>query len=306
METKNLFQTLDQTLVVNINGEIFSPSDAKISIFDRGFLFGDSVYEVAYSQENVIIFYDDHIQRLYNSASLIGMQIYLGENYIKEQIIKTLKVKNISESYIRVILTRGESQINLDPSCSFKNNLIIIVGPKPVYPLAQYQNGLNLIIVNTLRNNIKATNPNAKSGNYLNNVLAVNEAKSLGVDDAIMLNDKNEVTEGPTFNIWMIKDGIFATPPLKSGLLRGITREKVIYILKKNNLPFSENVIYADQLLDADEIFITSSTRGIMPISKINDKIFGNNLNDWPNIAKISKLYNEFINNEVKLKQINY
>lgn len=291
---------------VNINGEISNGTNAKISIFDRGFLYGDSIYEVTYGENYKLIFLQEHIDRLYNSANLLKMKIFYKRDQIINEVIRTLKYSKLKDVYIRIILTRGETEITLDPNTSTHNNLIIIVKPKTLHSKDYYTKGLKLYIPETIRNDIKSVNPNAKSGNYLNNVLAMAEAKKVGADDAVMINHNGEITEGTTFNIWMIKDGILITPPVSSGLLKGITREKIIEICQEKSIPVLIKPFKQNELLAADEVFICSSTRGIMPVYQINNQKYGSQLSDWPMIKKIVNLYQVKIQTEMDKIQSEY
>ena len=292
--------------IVNINGEISSPENAKISIFDRGFLYGDSVYEVTYSEDNVVLFFDEHLDRLYQSANLLNMHFFVSRDEIVAEVLKTLKASGLSRAYIRIIVTRGETQITLDPNVSVSNNLVIIVRPQAPYPQELYNEGLDLAIVSVLRNDKKATDPSAKSGNYLNNVMALAEAKRLGAMDAIMVNRDGNITEGSTFNIWAIKDGKIHTPPVKSGLLKGITRSKVLDICKRDGLPFDLNDFTPEFILNADEVFISSSTKGIMPVKKINYQLYGESIKDWTLTNKLMKLYEELVNSHKRENKYSY
>ena len=239
-------------------------------------------------------------------ANLLGIKIFFSKEQITQEILKTLEHSKIKDAYIRIILTRGEGPITLDPTSSFHNNLVIIVGQKPAHPKRYYEQGMSLYLAETQRNSIKSVDPNAKSGNYLNNVIALKEAKDYGADDAIMLNANKELTEGSNFNIWLIKDGVYYTPPVKSGLLAGITRAKVLELIKRNKLPYSEQTLFKDNIFKSDEVFITSSTRGVMPISKINENHFGSHMNDWPNTLKVSKLYDELIKTQISQGKYRY
>lgn len=297
---KELYSHTFKDTFVNINGEICSADNAKISVFDRGFLYGDSIYEVTYGEDYHLIFLQEHLERLYHSASLLNMTIFLSKQTITEEILKTAKASKLKDLYLRIILTRGETEISLDPNKSTHNNFIIIAKPKTIHPPEYYRKGLSLFIPNILRNDIQATNPNAKSGNYLNNVMAMNEAKKNDADDAIMINQKGDITEGTTFNVWSIKDGHIYTPPVSSGLLRGITREKIIEICKDNQLSFEIKSLSQNELLDSDEVFICSSTRGIMPVYKINHHIYGNDINDWKITKKLMGLYKDKIRIDTK------
>lgn len=293
---------MNNQTTININGKITPKEDAKISIFDRGFLFGDSIYEVTYTTERAILFVNEHLDRLYQSANLIQMNMNLSREKIIKEVLKTLKAANIDNAYIRIIVTRGESEISLDPTQTEQNNFIIIVKPRPIYSDELYSKGISLKIVSVLRNDAKAINPSAKSGNYLNNIMALKEAKDYGYDDALMMNKEDYLTEGTTFNIWMIKDNCLYTPPVESGLLEGITREKVINLCNDNKLALELKNITEHEILSADEVFITSSTRGIMPVFKINDKIYS----EKSTLQKISNLYKELVLKELCLAKKHY
>ena len=299
MNEESLFNQLTTESTVNINGYITPAKDAKISIFDRGFLYGDSIYEVTYTDKGTVIFLEEHLDRLYNSAALLDMHIFYSRDEIKKQILDTLHVSRLDTAYVRLVITRGETTITLDPNVSFKNNLIIIVKPRAKHPQLHYDEGIKLFISTILRNDIMAVNPNAKSGNYLNNVMAISEAKKYGADDALMVNKNQEVTEGTTFNIWYCKNGEVITPDLSSGLLKGITREKVINICRDNDIKISIKKVSIEELLAADEVFITSTTRAIMPVKAINQTLFYKTSNSL--VDKISSLYNQLINNELKM-----
>lgn len=292
--------------VVNINGKIIPSDKAKISVFDRGFLYGDSIYEVTYSEDYTLLFFEDHLDRLEKSASIINMNLFLTRDEIKEQALKTLQASKIKNAYIRIIITRGETHITLDPDASFKNNFVIIVKKKPEYPQDFYSKGLKLAIVSILRNDKQATDPNAKSGNYLNNVLAIQEAKKLGAQDALMVNKEGYVTEGSTFNVWMIKDNYIITPPSNSGLLEGITRQKLISICKQKGLPLKIENFTAEDILNAQEVFITSSTRGLMPVSQINDIIYTQNTVEFKMYQKLSKIYKQVVSEHKECKDFYY
>ena len=300
MNKLDSYKKLLASATVSINGEIFDHSkDAKISVFDRGFLYGDSIYEVAYGKNYHLMFLDEHITRLFRSADILGMQILDTPASIIKQIIDTAKHAAIKDAYVRIVLTRGESPLTLDTSASFSNNIVIIVTPRHTHPQKFYHEGIALYIAEIQRNCIKAMNPNAKSGNYLNNVLAMSQAKDYGADDAIMVNSKGNIAEGTTFNIWCVKNNIFYTPPVTSGLLEGITRQKVINICLEQKFKLQIKDITPAFLLSADEMFITSSTRGIMPVEKVNEKTFFDENTPRSFVARVSQLYQEILDQEV-------
>jgi branched-chain amino acid aminotransferase len=259
--------------LVNVNGVITPENEAKISVFDRGFLYGDSVYEVTSTVSGKPLFWDEHLDRLENSARLMSMPLSFTRAQLSDEvkkIIEAMKKIETHECYLRLIITRGEGEIGLDPKLSTKNNLIIIAKPLPPNPTWWYEKGVGIAIVDVTRNHPRAQDPNIKSGNYLNNVLAIQEAKkNFDAFEAVMLNQAGHVAEGTTSNIWMIKNGVILTPPNNAGLLQGITRQKVLEIRG------AEKNITADDLYSADEIFMTSSTREIVPVTMLNGKKVG-------------------------------
>ncbi len=259
---------------ININGELLSPDQAKISVFDRGFLYGDSVYEVTTTKDDCILYLEDHLKRLWNSASLISMEILISKEELIQEILKTIKEVPSKRKYIRIIITRGEGEINLAPS-NISNNLIIICKELKENPSWWYEDGVNFIISDVIRNDKDSLDPNAKSGNYLNSVMAYLEAKKKNVYDSVMVNKLGQITEGTTNNIWMIKNGKIITPPTSVGILKGITREKILDLCRENNLNFNEEIFTPKELLDCDECFITSSTKGIVPVVHLNEKSIG-------------------------------
>lgn len=261
--------------LVNINGVISPPEEAKISVFDRGFLYGDSVYEVTQTYDHCPYMLDEHLERLWFSASRLDMPIRYSKEEIKKQIALTLKQLKSGQVYLRVIVSRGEGEIGLDPKLGVKNNLVIIAKDLPDYPRDWYEKGVGVIIADVLRNPIDALDPNVKSGNYLNNVMAMAEAKKRGAFDAVMLNSAGEVTECTTSNIWMVKNGQILTPTMGSGILSGLTRKKILALCQAHHLNFAETVIKPQDLREADEIFLSSTTKRIVPITKLNQQTLG-------------------------------
>jgi branched-chain amino acid aminotransferase len=285
--------------IININGVVNKAQDAKISVFDRGFLYGDSIYEVFPIFAGQPLFYDEHIERLWNSASLIHMPIQFTKEHLNREIERTLKESSFDRTYIRIILTRGISSIGLNAS-GIEHNLIIISKPLPLNPRAWYEQGVSVHIASVIRNDPRATNPNAKSGNYLNNVLAHLEAKKLGFFDAVMANKQGNITEGTTNNIWMIKDKVIKTPPVEAGLLRGITRDKIISLL--DDYQFEEVNFSIDEFKNCDEAFLTSSTKGIVPITKIDDR----SLKKGELTTQLCEKFLQHVRSELKLPSFNF
>ena len=267
-----------QDYLVSLNGIIMNASDAKVSIMDRGFLFGDSVYDVFFCYKKMPVFFYEHIDRLYQSAERIDLPM----NFQRHQLIASIKdlvSKNpFEESFMRIVVSRGEYEMGLTPqSYADVQNTIVLYLKNFQMPSEWIRNGVDFKISSFERNSKKAMDPMNKTGNYLNSQLALNEAKKENYHDAIMLNAKGEITEGTTNNFWIVqKNGNVVTPDLKSGLLRGITREKIFEIAKGLNISISEKILYPSDIESASESFYTSATKGIVPITKINHLPIGN------------------------------
>ncbi len=285
--------------LVNINGEIFPPEKAVISVFDRSFLFGDSVYDVTRSYDGVLFNLEEHLDRLWNSAKLIGMPIKWSKEKIKDEISKTIEQLNTKNAYIRVVITRGEDSTSIALSEHLENNIIIFAKEFPENPKWWYEKGVYVKTASILRNDKQALDPNIKSGNYLNNILAlkeVNQQHDQNVFDAIMLNQDGMVTESTISNVWIVKDGMIITPKLSIGILQGITRETIFKIAKKENLKLEERNFSIDEMKNAKEAFLSSSTREIIPIRQVDDSVIGDG-KPGKTTHKVIKLYRDFIKN---------
>jgi branched-chain amino acid aminotransferase len=262
----------DQAIVL-INSE----QTAQISIFDRGFLFGDSVYEVTRSYGKRFLFLHEHLIRMKRSCELLAIDY--PEQLLKADLDKLQSLIKDENYYLRIILTRGvDSEINLSPSNTKKTTRILIAYPFKDYPRNWYEQGVSMQISKIKRNPVDSLNPEIKSGNYLNNMLALQLAKQAGYYDAIMFNHQGHLTECTTSNIWFIQDDVVCTPHLSNGLLSGITRAKILDILKLENIAFKEGHFNRNDLKNAQEVFLSSSTKEIVPITKIDQKPVGNGL----------------------------
>ncbi len=266
---------------ININGQIFDKetekNQAKVSVYDRGFLYGDSIYEVVKTQDRKLVFWPEHFERLTESANRLRMTLPFTEKEILGEILKTLKASNCPEAYMRLIVTRGPGyNFTLDPSeVEEKGNYVIFARPINKVPAQLYEEGVELVISSIQRNSVKALDPKIKSGNYLNSVLAHSEAKTKKVYDALMFNEHSELAEGPTFNIFLIKNKEYFTPKLETGILKGITRKVLIEALKADGKLVHEKSLSRADLESADECFITSSTKELLPVNKVGSKVFG-------------------------------
>jgi branched-chain amino acid aminotransferase len=258
-------------LLTNLNGHI--AETAQISVLDRGFLYGDSVYEVIRTFRGRHFGLKEHLARLRQSAKYLYMPVPWTDTEIQAEVEKTLAQAAWQESYIRVVVTRGtESLITLQPSAELQPNLLIVISaiaPEPVLS----ETGLHLVIPQRIRNNKHALDPAAKTGNYLNNILALLEAQQMGADDALLLNAEGEITEATTSNFWMVRENVVFTPPSEVGILQGITRTFMLQILEQHNIPYEEKVLIPADLSGIQEAFLSSSVRLLMPVRQINQNL---------------------------------
>lgn len=256
--------------LVSINNEIYKPSNAKISVFDRGFLFGDAVYEVTRSYDRIFFQIEEHVDRLYNSADQINLELGRTKQQMIEHIYTLYKNIDVNNVYMRIQVSRGEGAIGMSPSHAKKINEVIFIYPFQPASEEYYKKGVPICVTERKRNSKKALDPNIKSGNYLNNVLAFIEGEKIKAYETFMLNNQGHLTEGTTSNIFFIKDNSLITPPQDYDILRGITRKIVLQLARSNGFSVEEKGFGLPEIKNADEVFLTSSTREIMPISEIN------------------------------------
>jgi branched-chain amino acid aminotransferase len=234
------------------------------------------VFEGIRVYNRLIFKLEEHIDRLYESAQSIIIRIPLTKQEFIQAIIKTLKENKLEDAYMRVLVTRGEGDLGLDPrKCKGKESVIIIADKITLYPNRLYKEGLEIMTVPTTRNAHEALNPQIKSLNYLNNILAKIEATNSGFEEALMLNDAGYVAECTGDNIFIVKKGDLYTPPECMGALSGVTRETVLGIAKKMKIPTHEHVFTRHELYVTDECFLTGTAAEIIPVVKVDGRIIG-------------------------------
>jgi branched-chain amino acid aminotransferase len=261
---------------IYINGKLYEKEDAKISVFDHGLLYGDGVFEGIRSYNRLVFKLKEHIDRLYESAHSIMLEIPMTREQIAKAVIATLKANKLSDAYIRLVVTRGEGDLGLDPrKCKGKAATIIITDKITLYPERFYKEGLSIITVPTVRNLPEALNPQIKSLNYLNNILAKIEAVNSGCDEAIMLDALGYVAECTGDNIFVVKNNHLYTPPQCMGTLRGITRDSVMEISRKAKIPVHEHVLTRHEVYISDECFLTGTAAEIIPVVKVDGRRIG-------------------------------
>ncbi|MGC8870850.1 MAG: branched-chain-amino-acid transaminase [Brevinematia bacterium] len=260
---------------VFINGDFFAKEDAKISVFDKGFLYGDGVFEGIRAYDGKIFKLDEHVDRLFEGAKAIMLQPPYSKEEIKNIIIETCKLNDIKDAYIRPVLSRGVGDLGLNPFIAKKASFVVIVDKLVMYPDEIYQNGMDVIVASTIRNSLNSLPPTVKNLNYLNNILAKIEAVNAGVPEAVMLNESGYVAECTGDNIFIVKNGVLITPPKEAGVLLGITRAEVIKIAKKHGIPFEERLFSKIDLYLADEVFLTGTGAEVVPVTKVDKRIIG-------------------------------
>jgi branched-chain amino acid aminotransferase len=261
---------------VHVDGNICLPEDAKISVFDRGFLYGDSVYETIGTVRGRLFALSDHLDRLERSAARLGLRLP-PRQVIERAILDTVAAAGNAESRVRVMVTRGGGKLDLDPASAGEPSLVVIAGPLGGPTPEMYDRGVAVAIVSVTRNLPGAIDPAIKSGNYLNNVLALSEARRRpGVHEAILLSASGSVAEGASSNVFAVEKGEIVTPALSVGILDGVTRGKVLALARGAGLACREVEFLApDRLRVAEEAFLTSAARGVLPVVEVDGRPLG-------------------------------
>jgi len=256
---------------IYLNGKFVTKENAKVSVFDHGFLYGDGAFEGIRSYNRLVFKLNEHIDRLYETAHTLMIKIPLSKKQMTKAIIDTLKENKLNNAYIRVIVSRGEGDLGLDPrKCKGVPGIIIITDKITLYPDSFYKKGMDIITVPTLRNHPEALNPRLKSLNYLNNILAKIEANTSGYSEAIMLDTQGFVAECTGDNIFIVKNGALYTPA--QGTLKGITRDTVAALARKSKIETIECALTRHEVYNADECFLTGTAAEIIPVVKVDDR----------------------------------
>ena len=257
-----------------INGKLFDKMDAKISVYDHGLLYGDGVFEGIRIYHSKVFRHQEHIDRLYESARTIQLEIPMSPAELTKAVEDTVKANNKVNGYIRLLVTRGVGTLGLDPR-KCEPSIVIIVDDIALYPPELYENGLEIVTASTIRNHPNALNPRVKSLNYLNNILAKIEGQRAGCFEALMLNHKGEVAECTGDNVFIVKNGLLQTPPKDAGILEGVTRNAVIELAKKASIPFAEVTMTRHDIYTCDECFLTGTAAEIIAVTKCDARPIG-------------------------------
>jgi len=276
-------------LKIYLNGELVDEDEAKVSVFDHGLLYGDGVFEGIRAYNGKIFKEDEHVRRLYNSAKAIMLEIPLSPKEFKQAMYDTMAANDLTDAYIRAVVTRGVGDLGLDPRKCPKPTVFIITASIELYPEEFYQKGLDLITASTRQKAGDSLSPRIKSCNYLNNILAKIEGIRAGCIEAIMLNAKGEVAECTGDNIFIIVDGVLKTPPPDAGILQGITRGVVIEIARVAGMPVQEVPLTRFDLYAADECFLTGSAAEVIPVVTIDERQIGDGKADKTTLDLLAK-----------------
>jgi branched-chain amino acid aminotransferase len=259
-----------------INGKLYDRADAKISVYDHGLLYGDGVFEGIRVYGGKVFRLQEHIERLYDSARAIYLEIPITPRQMIEAVESTVRANNKQEGYIRLIITRGAGSLGLDPRKTSDPQVIVIVDDIVMYPQELYDNGMEIVTASTVRNHAGALDPRIKSLNYLNNIMAKVEGIRAGCHEALMLNLKGEVAECTGDNIFVVKHGVLKTPPLDAGVLAGVTRGAVIELARGAGILVQEPPLTRHDVYTADECFLTGTAAEVIPIVKVDGRPIGN------------------------------
>jgi len=262
-------------LKVSINGKLYEKEDARISVYDHGLLYGDGVFEGARVYGGKIFHCAEHVDRLFDSARAIALEMPVNREELTHAMYDTLEANGLRDGYLRVLVTRGVGTLGLDPYKCAEPQVIIIADSITLYPEEFYKTGLTVVSVPTMRNMANAVSPRIKSMNYLNNILAKIEALQAGAQEAVMLNAQGMVAECAGDNIFIVKNGRLTTPPVHAGILAGITRNVVLGLAVSAGIETAEEDVSRFDLYVADECFLTGTAAEIIPVVKVDGRIIG-------------------------------
>lgn len=260
---------------IYLDGEYVTKEKATISVYDHGFLYGDGIFEGIRVYEGNIFKCKEHLDRLYDSAKSIMLDIPLSFDEMQDALIETLRRNEMRDGYIRLVVSRGPGNLGLDPRRCAKASVIIIVEQLAIYPEEAYRNGLVSVSVSQRRNIPDALNPKIKSLNYLNNILVKIQANLAGVGEAIMLNSQGYVAEGSSDNIFIIKNGTVFTPPCYVGALEGITRGAIMELCDTLGYKLKEEPFTLHDVYVADEVFFTGTAAEVIAVREVDGRTIG-------------------------------
>lgn len=259
--------------MVCIDGALAKVDDARVSVLDRGFLYGDSAFEVLRTYGGKPFCERDHLERLRQSCQRLQMPVPAGIEHWSREIARTVAASGLAECYVRVMITRGVAPINLDLSEALTPSFLVFAMPLRVPPARMYTEGIAVGLVRVGRATDGTAAVGAKTSNYLASVLALHEVKQRGAEEAIVVGAHGEVIEGATSNVFVVSRGVVRTPPVEAGILAGITRKTVLAIARERGIAVREAELHPTDLYGADEVFITSTVRELVPVTRVDDVV---------------------------------
>ena len=260
---------------IYIDGQFYDKENAKISVFDHGLLYGDGVFEGIRFYNGRVFRLEEHIDRLFDSARAIALNIGMDKSAVIEATLETIRQNQLHDGYIRLVVTRGVGDLGLNPMLCPKASLFIIASKITLYSADKYENGLDVVTCATRRIPHGALSPMVKSLNYLNNVMAKIEAQNAGAGEGLMLNEQGFVSECTGDNIFIIKNGVITTPPISAGALAGVTRSVVFDLAAEFGIPIHEPMMTRYDIFTADECFLTGTAAEIIPAVKLDTRLIG-------------------------------
>jgi len=263
------------SLQIFIDGQWYAKADAKISVFDHGLLYGDGVFEGMRSYGGKVFRMKDHLDRLYDSARAIHLTIPMTPAEMEAAVYQTLKLNQLVDGYVRLVVTRGMGDLGLNPYLCPRASVIIIADKISLYPAKLYDEGMEIVTASTVRNHPAAVSPRIKSLNYLGSILAKIEGLQAGCNEALMLNLNGEVAECTADNIFLVKNGQVATPHVNAGILDGITRRAVIDLAGEAGLAVTETTLTRHDVYVAEECFLTGTAAEVIPVIKVDSRPIG-------------------------------
>lgn len=263
------------SLKIYISGKLYDKEDAKVSVYDHGLLYGDGVFEGLRTYNGKVFRLEQHLQRLWESAKAIWLEIPMTREALAQAVNETVSVNGIKDGYVRLVVTRGGGSLGLDPNRTSNPQVIIIADTISLYPAEFYERGLEIVSVSTVRNHPAALSPRIKSLNYLNNILAKIEGLKAGCVEALMLNHKGEIAECTGDNIFLVRQGALLTPPIDAGILEGVTRDAVIELAQEAKIDVREIALTKHDVYIADECFLTGTAAEVVPVVKVDNRQIG-------------------------------
>ena len=263
------------SFVTYVNGRFVPKEEATVSVYDHGFLYGDGVFEGIRVYNGRVFKLDAHVERLFESAHTLQIQIPLGRKEMTEAILETVRRTGLRDAYIRPVVSRGPGDLGIDPRKCPRANVVIIVDAIQLYPEEAYRKGLRMITASTRQRPVDVLNPRVKTCNYLNNIIARIEVNRAGVDEGLMLTTSGHVAECTADNVFIVKKGRVLTPPAHLGILAGVTRQTVLDLCGSLGIPAAEQILTLHDMYTADECFLTGTGAELGPVVELDGRKIG-------------------------------